>query len=228
MSDWRMAKSLEVLRKEINGVWPSRDKTSDGGVGDTAHGARNSKHNPGDNRVVEARDFDEDVSGKDGSGGRPLWDLVQHLVALGKQGHPALGPGSHIIYEGRIWSDKHNWVERSYTGENAHKHHVHVAVSDAQSGYDSEKPWGVAKALQGPPKAVKKADRWLGLANPEMTGQDVKDVQDALRRCGNDVKVDGRYGRATADLVKKFQANRSIDERGVGPQTWAALRKVGK
>lgn len=233
---WRMAKSLEVLRKEINGVWPDRDRTSDGGVGDASHQARPSKHNPGPDRVVEARDFDEDVSGRNGQGGRPLWDLVQHLLRLARAGHPALGMGAHIIYEGRIWSAKQGWRERPYTGPNAHEHHAHVAVADAPAGYDSTRPWGLAEALRrGPaPAAYRKPDRWLGLSNPPMTGQDVANVHNALIKAdpgGNRPRLAAdlpskRYGRETADLIALFQRNRGITERGVGPATWTALRKV--
>lgn len=229
---WRMAKSLEILRKEINGVWPHRDRTSDGGVGDASHQARPSKHNPGANRVVEARDFDEDVSGTNGQGGRPLWDLVQHLLKLARDGHPALGLGAHLIYEGRIWSAKHGWRERPYTGPNAHEHHLHVAVADAAAGYDSTESWDIARALR-PKAAARKPDRWLGLANPPMVGQDVLNVQNALvkadpanrARMACDLPV-ARYGRETADLIALFQRNRAIAERGVGPATWSALRKV--
>lgn len=70
-------------------------------------------------------------------------------------------------------------------------------------------------------------DRWLGLTNPPMIGQDVKNVQNALRVAGNRWLVaDGVYGRDTADLIALFQRNRGITERGVGPKTWAALRLV--
>lgn len=220
---WRMAKSLEVLRAELNGVYPHRDRTSDGGVGDTSHAARPSKHNPGPDGIVEARDFDEDISGRT-AGGRPLWPFVQHLLKLARAGHPALGPGAHIIYEGRIWSDVRGWVERPYTGANAHEHHAHVAVSDG-AGKDSTATWNI-KALVAKPTAPK-PDRWLGLSNPPMTGPDVDGVRNVLRMLGNSgVDKTGPYDREVADLIAVFQKNRNIGERGVGPLTWAALRKV--
>lgn len=226
MNSWRMAKSLEVLRKEINGLWPDRDKTADGGIGDTAHAARPSKHNPGPDGIVEARDFDEDVDGKDVGNGRELWSLVQYLVALGRGGkHPALGPGAFIIYEGRIWSQVKGWIERPYNGPNAHERHMHVAVADG-AGKDSTAPWGVEGFLKAPPSTVaKKPDRWLGLANPPMRGQDVLNVQKFLNSLGNELKEDGIYDREVADVVQIYKTNRKITEKGWGPQCWAKARE---
>jgi peptidoglycan hydrolase-like protein with peptidoglycan-binding domain len=85
----------------------------------------------------------------------------------------------------------------------------------------------VKKALDAGLGGVKTpaGDRWLGLTNPPMTGQDVKNVQNVLRAAGNSqVPLDGVYGRVTADVLAVFQKNRGITERGCGPKTWAALR----
>ena len=222
MSAWRVARSLDVLLAELNALYPHRDKTSDGSIGDASHAQTNSKHNPGPDGIVEARDFDEGIA----AGESPLWPFVNHLLVLARtNAHPAMGPGAHMIYEGRIWSDVRGWVERPYTGVNAHQHHAHVAVADGP-GKDSTQSWGLAAAL-AKRDTVKRPDRWLGLSNPPMQGQDVLNVQNALRVAGNmNLAADGIYGVDTAGLIGLFQQNRSIGERGVGPLTWAALRKV--
>jgi len=39
---WRLARSLEPLRNEVNAAAPNRSKASDGTIGDTAHSSRAS------------------------------------------------------------------------------------------------------------------------------------------------------------------------------------------
>lgn len=226
MATWRLARSLTTLRNEVKQVWPKRDTSSDGTIGDADHSARTSKHNPGPDGIVEAADIDEDIDGINDEVGREMWPFVQHLLRLARAGHPALGAGAHIIYEGRIWSHARGWVERPYTGANAHKRHVHVAVSDG-SGKDSTRSWGLVQAFAVARPRTPAPDRWLGLTNPPMVGQDVVNVRHALRVAGNrNLAATGAYNMAVAELVAKFQKNRGITERGVGPKTWAALRAV--
>jgi len=61
---WRLAKSLETLRTEVNAKWPNRSKHSDGTIGDESHQTRDSDHNPwvedGAVRVVTAMDITHD------------------------------------------------------------------------------------------------------------------------------------------------------------------------
>lgn len=80
----------------------------------------------------------------------------------------------------------------------------------------------------GPGRKTPQGDRWLGLENPPMRGQDVSNVQNALKIAGKLAAkdVDGIYGRGTADALTRFQRSAGIAERGCGPETWAALRKV--
>lgn len=72
-------------------------------------------------------------------------------------------------------------------------------------------------------------DRWLGLYNPPLTGQDVKNVQNVLLMAGNaSVKPEydkATYGAETSRVLNIFKENRGIVERGCGPLTWEALRE---
>jgi hypothetical protein len=136
---WRLARSLETLRDEINAAAPTRSKASDGTIGDTAHSSRASDHNPNSAGVVRAMDVTDD---------KPTFsaDALANAVAglLGK--HPALGSGAYVIWNWRIVSTdrlREGW--RPYSGSNGHTKHVHISVATAASGYDSTAPWGVAE-----------------------------------------------------------------------------------
>ena len=58
-STWYLAPSLNVLRGEIDAAHPHRQKKMDGTIGDAAHAARDSDHNPNARGSVNAIDVDE-------------------------------------------------------------------------------------------------------------------------------------------------------------------------
>lgn len=135
---WRLAKSLIVLREQINEAYPTRDKTSDGSIGDDSHDDRASDHNPNRERVVCAIDIDHD----------PDNGLDAHLLAdhLRVNRHPNL---KYIISDKRIASSRDNWVWRKYTGSNPHKQHIHISVGRGKTGsseppYDDETLWNIS------------------------------------------------------------------------------------
>ena len=128
-ASWHLAPSLAQLRREINTRWPSRDKTSDGTIGDAAHSARASDHNPNSRGSVNAIDIDED--------GIDAWGLVALLIA-----DPRV---YYVIYEGRIWQRKYGFVPRPYSGINAHRKHVHVSIIQSVAAEQNTTPWGVAR-----------------------------------------------------------------------------------
>ena len=128
-TSWHLAPSLAQLRREINTRWPSRDKTSDGSVGDLAHASRASDHNPNSRSSVNAIDIDED--------GIDAWGLVALLIT-----DPRV---YYVIYEGRIWQRKYGFAPRPYTGINAHRQHVHVSIIQSVAAEQNTTPWGVAK-----------------------------------------------------------------------------------
>ncbi len=60
-------------------------------------------------------------------------------------------------------------------------------------------------------------------SNPELC-DDVKTLQNALKKDGFDIDVDGLFGKHTEDIVKRFQSEHNLYDDGiVGPLTWAAL-----
>lgn len=131
--DWRLAKSLDVLRSQINTRWPGRKKDWDGTIGDTAHSARTSDHNPNDEGIVCALDITNDPAGG------PVSHQLAETLRLSKD--PRI---KYIISDRRICSSVvQPWVWRPYNGANPHDHHVHVSVGPSSSKYDAIEPWTI-------------------------------------------------------------------------------------
>lgn len=199
---WRLAQSLVRLRDQINQAAPHRSKLSDGSIGDPAHSARVSDHNPDRNGVVAAIDVTHDpVNGCDGN------TLSRALIA-----DPRV---KYIIFNSEIWKARNQRWER-YVGPNKHKHHVHISVKPEI--YDNVEPWPLSLTTV-PSKplrpVLRKGDR----------GESVKELQVKLRKWAN-VSVDGIFGIGTENAVKYFQRTEGLDDDGiVGSKTWDALLK---
>ncbi len=134
---WRVAASLEVLRKQLNAKFPNRKKDWDGGIGDEAHASRDSDHNPwvkdGGIGVVTARDFTHDPAG-----GVDSHAMAEQLRI--SRDHRI----KYIISNRRICSSTVSpWSWRPYHGANPHDHHVHVSVLAERKFYDDEAPWEI-------------------------------------------------------------------------------------
>ncbi|AUI56784.1 hypothetical protein [Amycolatopsis sp. BJA-103] len=134
MASWYVAHSLDILLGQINALAPKRSKLSDGSIGDAAHSARYSDHNPTTSGQVCARDFTNDPDG----GLDAQW-LANRLV---EQRDPRI---KYIISRGRIIDSrpgKNPWKWMPYNGINAHKQHVHVSVFAGTAG-DSTALWNL-------------------------------------------------------------------------------------
>lgn len=154
---WRVAESLEVLRKQLNFAFPNRSKLSDGSIGDAAHASRSSDHNPylKDSKgvgIVSARDFTHDPKG-----GLDCNWLARQLV---KSRDPRI---KYIIWNKQICSSKQQaWVWRPYSGINAHQHHLHLSVIGDEKYFDNRNLWdldiAVTKSELTPQNIAKKID----------------------------------------------------------------------
>ncbi|WP_284249944.1 hypothetical protein [Litorihabitans aurantiacus] len=112
---WFLAPALAELRTQINQAFPGRDKTTDGTVGDLAHQARVSDHNPDRTAcgVVRAFDIDKDLR---------TGDPQVLAEALTKDPRVA-----YVIFRSRIYL-RTAGAWRPYTGSNPHDSHIHVSL----------------------------------------------------------------------------------------------------
>lgn len=140
MTEPRLAWSLVTLRSEVDARWPMRNKASDGWIGNPAHAATASDHNPNADGVVCALDLTNDPdSGAD-------MTVISERLRIGR--HP------DVKYVIRHWSremfsayaahgvEPFTW--RAYSGAAARELHVSVGVGrDGKSvePYDDTASW---------------------------------------------------------------------------------------
>lgn len=134
---WRVAESLEVLRRQFNSRYPNRSKVSDGGIGDAAHASRSSDHNPwyqkGGMGIVTARDFTHDPAV-----GMDIDRLTDELAA---SRDPRI---KYIIANGYILDSRpgnNPWKWMKYSGSNPHTKHFHLSVNTHNC--DDARPWNL-------------------------------------------------------------------------------------
>jgi hypothetical protein len=125
MSKPKLSKAAEQLRSEINTKYPNRDKRSDGWIGDTAHNARKSDHNPDKQGWVRAIDIDSDlVKGSS----KESWLLAEQIKTIAFKGDKRI---SYVIHQHRIASSRQNWAWRVYKGANPHVSHIHISFDES-------------------------------------------------------------------------------------------------
>lgn len=139
---WRLANSLIKLRDQINEAYPNRAKASDGTIGDAAHAASVSDHNPNADGVVSAMDITNS----------PQTGFNVHALAdrLRVNRHPDI---KYIISNRRIAGAWTNWAWTPYSGSNPHTLHAHFSVGRGNDGYstqpyDDPSPWFIGDTPQ--------------------------------------------------------------------------------
>lgn len=144
MSTWRTAKSLTTLLAEVNAAAPNRNKRNDGTIGDAAHAARASRHNPNASGVVTALDITHDPAN-----GMDVHALVRRMTEGGREPHPDC---AYIISNRQVARRSSGWVWKEYRGSHPHDQHAHFAVgtgadSNPLPPYDDTTSWHVAALI---------------------------------------------------------------------------------
>lgn len=120
----KLSKAAIQFREQLDDSFPSRDRASDGWIGDTRHATRKSDHNPDDEGWVRAIDVDADLFGR---GVKPfiMPDLADQIRVRCKS--KAERRIAYIIFDKRIASPILNWKWRKYKGSNPHTKHMHLS-----------------------------------------------------------------------------------------------------
>jgi len=210
--NWRLAESLKKLQAQINQMAPGRSKVSDGTIGDAAHAARDSDHNPNEQGIVAAIDVTHDPSG--GCDGQIL---SRSLIADSRV--------KYVIFNSQIWKARTGqWEFYGGKGKNPHDHHVHVSVTP--DGRHQTQDWDVR--IAGAPGEIPPATTTVTETRPLLktgsTGEAVQALQQLLNSLGFSCGVDGRFDPNTTSAVERFQEAHGLRVDGkVGPDTWRAL-----
>lgn len=226
---WHLAPSLVQFRDEVNHHWPKRSKKSDGTIGNAAHQATKSDHNPNKRGSVNAIDITY-----------PGVDPVAVIAAVKK--HPS---AHYVIFNKKIYTSENNWVAKPYKGASPHTEHLHISIKQSVKAEESTVKWFAAAPKPKPaPKPVPKPvvkptpapapvkpKPAVKPALPKYPGADklkvgsknaaVKVVQYAV---GN--AATGTMTQSDVNKVKAFQRLRPRlwpADGVIGPKTWASL-----
>ena len=148
-TDWYLAPALEVLRTEVDTRWPKRDRTTDGTIGDQAHQARTSDHNPNARGSVDAWDLDVDGV-----------NVLEVLATF--QRHPS---AHYWIWQRLIADADDGWQPRPYDGVDPHTGHAHLSIRQTRTAEQDRRPWGLLEDTMKLPILVQekgKSPVWIG------------------------------------------------------------------
>lgn len=146
MTSWVLIPCLRALFGEFDRIAPDRDRASDGAVGNEAHAATESDHNPDETGNVPIHDADKvnevhaiDVDNNLNESDLTMEKVVQFLLGRCRSG--AERRLRYIIYNKRIWSASSGWVQKTYTGTSPHTEHAHFSASYTSSLEASTASW---------------------------------------------------------------------------------------
>lgn len=131
---------LVQLRAEFNQQNPTRDKRSDGWIGDAAHQGRQSDHNPDPQGRVKA--IDVDTTGPWPRGNTPD-DYVEFIRLRHKNGDD--DRQEYIIHNEHICSVSSNWNWETYSGTDPHIEHIHFSARHDNHGGTDGSAWGLGE-----------------------------------------------------------------------------------
>jgi hypothetical protein len=239
MAKPKLVEAGVTLRDQINKRWPKRDKRSDGWLGDAAHQARKSDHNPDRWGWVHAIDIDHNMgpAGPARQGG-DAQRLADQLIQLAREGKD-MGRLKYVVYNNKIASGTYKnqyWTWRS--GNWGHTQHIHVSFNSVAKNNGQELNLPIFKesnepAKPTPPKPAPPKPKPV----PKFPGQDklsfkkrsenVRRLQKELISKGYAIPAGatGFYGTQTEAAVKRLYKDmgKLSNGKSVGLAAWKYL-----
>jgi hypothetical protein len=132
---WKLAPALGILRAQVDKAMPNRSKASDGTIGDAAHQAEHSDHNPNAAGIVCAWDCTATPT-------NPVWQkLADDIVEDSRV--------NYVIFNRRIrYHGEAHW--RPYTGASAHTEHIHASLRQSSVAWNSTRVWDLHRFAPAP------------------------------------------------------------------------------
>ena len=234
MAAWTLVPCLVTLRTEFNQVSPKRDKGADGSVGNQAHAATPSDHNPDEtgntpyedaDNVDEVHALDIDSTGPwpDGKGGQAdAWlDRKVRVIAARErveyESATLVGRLQNIIWRGRIISRSWGWSGwRAYTGASQHFDHVHFGARYLTSTESDTRPWGVAEEDDMPTAAEVAKEVWAYQISSPSMGIGARAAADWQKDAEQVSRELAAMGKSLAAAVAALAAKDFVDELALG------------
>jgi len=239
MAKPKLVEAGVTLRDQINKRWPKRDKRSDGWVGDAAHQARKSDHNPDRWGWVHAIDIDHNMgpAGPARQGG-DAQRLADQLIQLAREGKD-MGRLKYVIYNNKIASGTYKnqfWTWRP--GNWGHTQHIHISFNSVAKNNGQQFNLPIFKesnepAKPTPPKPAPPKPKPV----PKFPGQDklaFKKRSESVRRLQKELIAKGYsipagatgfYGTQTEAAVKRLYKDmgKLSNGKSVGLAAWKYL-----
>lgn len=170
---WRLARSLETFRSQVDEMAPRRSKVSDGSIGDADHSNRSSDHNPHCGAPADPTVTAYDLT-HDPENGVDCHEIAE---ALRESKDARI---KYVIWDKRMFSSYASggyaaWEWRPYNGVNLHTAHMHVSVQ-CSSLKDKTHDWQIGD--------------WLAMASKEDVRKIVREeVQKEGKRLQKELAV---------------------------------------
>lgn len=210
---WRLAPTLIGFIDEVDEMFPGRSRLSDGSIGDLAHSARVSDHNPEDDpadrdltRWVTAIDITKDLD----HGVHP-WMIFERLRVARD---PRLAGNGYCIAEGLAFygyatRTRPAWTWVRYGGSNRHDKHGHCSCANTAAARNDMRTWLYQEELDV--SLTDQDKKWLqATVRSECNAAvvevlraeefDVDDADEALTGLAGAVAANRRTARAAATL----------------------------